>query len=208
MDIIYECAVKFVKVKKCQYHFVVSKNRKTREIQVGFIDSDFFHLAGLHYLKDISIPQARKDTLINIIEKKKITDELLEKSRFYNLPQSDQDVKSRIEELRFLEEYFDTNNYIKMFNIRNMKGSSSQIEAEYIIESRLPNSQKSVYIFLKRREQNPEVYCLVSFFKKNHITYSGDALYWMLKEKYSETGCVTLYQHKNYRKKTNFQHHQ
>ena len=201
MDIIQSCAINFAKLKKYKYHFVVSQNRKIKEIYVDFKESDFFHLAGLHYLKDISIPQNRKDILHNIIRKKKINDELLGKNKFYDLPQSDQDVKTRIEELRFLEAYLDTDNHIKMFNVKNLKGISSLIDAEYMVESRLPDSRESVYIFLKKREQNIDRYCVVSFFKKNHITYSGDALYWMLKEKYMDTDWVTLYQHKNYSKK-------
>ena len=66
MDLIYECAAKFVILKQYQYKFVVSKNRKTQEIILDFYDSDFFHLAGLHYLTDINIPRNKKETLKNI----------------------------------------------------------------------------------------------------------------------------------------------
>jgi len=73
MDLIYECAAKFILLEQYEYKFIVSKNRKTWGIILNFCDSDFFHLAGLHYLTDISIPRNRKETLKNIIEKKKIT---------------------------------------------------------------------------------------------------------------------------------------
>ena len=59
-------------------------------------------------------------------------------------------------------------------------------------------SQDVVYIFLKQREENPDTYCVTSFFKKDTVTYSGDSLYWMLKEKISSNDCITLYQHPNY----------
>lgn len=72
MDLIYECAAKFVLLERDEYRFVVSKKRKTKEIFLNFRDSDFFHLVGLHHLTDINIPRNRKDTLKNIIEKRKI----------------------------------------------------------------------------------------------------------------------------------------
>ncbi len=105
MDTIYECASKFTILKDKEYRFIISQKRKTKEILLDFCDRDFFHLAGLHYLSDINLPQNRNNTLKNIIEKRKITDYLLQKSRFYTHPKPDRDIKSRIEELRFLEEY-------------------------------------------------------------------------------------------------------
>lgn len=199
MNVIYECAAKFIALENYEYRFVVSKNRKTWELKLNFCDSDFFHLAGLQYLTDISIPQNRKDTLKNIIETKKITDTTLQKSRFFNNPKLDRNIKSRIEELRFLEEYLDTNNIIRIYNIRNMKHLSSSINADYMIESQFHGSNDVVYIFLKERKENPEYLCAVSFFKKNTITYGGESLYWMLKEKRNSTECITLFQHKNYK---------
>ncbi len=86
MDILYECAAKFVVLQDFEYTFVVSKNRKSLELKLNFIESDFFHLAGLQYLTDISIPQNRKKILQAIIEKKDITDIVLQKSRFYIHP--------------------------------------------------------------------------------------------------------------------------
>ena len=199
MDKIYECATKFINLQNYEYYFVVSQNRKTTKLILTFCDSDFFHLAGLHYLTDIGIPKNRKEVLKNIIEKRKITDSLLLKSRFFNNPKPDKDIKSRIEELCFLEEYLDTNNIIKIFNTRNTKYLNSHIDADYIIESQLKGSTNIVYIFLKKRKENPETYCVVSFLKKTSITYSGDALYWMLKEKRSSTKNIILYKNKNYK---------
>lgn len=198
MDLIYECAAKFAIIEDYEYRFVVSKNRKTRELMVDFCDSDFFHLAGLHYLTDISIPKNRKEILKNIIEKKKITDTLLQKSRFFTNPEQDKNIKSRIEELRFLEEYLDTDNIIRIYNTRNLKYLNSNINADYIIESQFKGAKDVVYIFLREREENPDKYGVVSFFKKDNITYGGDSLYWMLKEKRSAKKSIILYQHPKY----------
>lgn len=89
---------------------------------------------------------------------------------------------------------------IRIYSTRNMKYLHSNITADYIIESQFKDSQDIVYIFLKQREENPDVYCVISFFKKDNVTYSGDSLYWMLKEKISSNDCIILYQHPNYDK--------
>ena len=136
--------------------------------------------------------------LKDIIEKKKITDELLNKSRVYINSKPDKDIKSRIEELRFLEEYLDTNNIIRIYNTQNDKYLHSLINADYIIESQFKGSVDIVYIFLKRREENPEYLCVESFFKKDKITYGGNKLYWLLKEKITTNEHITLYKHKDY----------
>lgn len=67
------------------------------------------------------------------------------------------DVKSRIEELRFLEEYLDTDNFIRIFNVRNQKGMSSVIRADYLIESWFKGSSDTVYIFIRQREENRSI---------------------------------------------------
>lgn len=199
MDTIYECASKFTILENYEYHFIVSQKRKTKELLLNFYDSDFFHLAGLHYLSDINIPQNRHNTLKNIIEKKKITDQLLYKSRFFTNPKPDKDIKSRIEELRFLEEYLDNNNIIYIYNTRNDSYLQSFIKADYLIESQFKNSKNFVYIFLKKRDNNPNYLCVVSFFKKDRITYSGDKLYWMLKEKRMTNKSTILFRHPDYK---------
>lgn len=198
MDKLYECAINFANLKKHKYRFVVSQNRKTTELFLNFNDKDFFHLAGLHYLKDIAIPSNRNETLQNIIYKKNITEQLLSQSRFYSPPNSDINIKSRIEELCFLEQYLDSDNIMKIYSTQNDPYLQSAINAEYLIESQLKGSSTSVYIFLKKRTENPHFYCVTSFFKKNSITYGGQKLYWMLKEKIRSSGSTILYKHKNF----------
>lgn len=199
MDIIYECAARFVILKDYEYIFTLAKNRKITKLKLNFTPQDFFHIAGLQHLKDIAIPKNKPDILKNIIEKRKITDSLIQKSRFYNHPKSDLDINSRIHELLFLEEYLDTNNFIRIYNTRGISNPHSLIRADYIIESKFKVNSDIVYIFLRQREENPEYYCIVSFFKKGNITYGGDILYWMKKEKISHSSQVILYQHPDYK---------
>ena len=130
MDKIYEAAAKYVALSRYEYKFILSRNRKLLELRVDFRDEDFYHLTGLQYLKDIDIPRNRKKTLDDIIYKKRITDSRLENSRFYVNPVPDKDIQSRISSLRFLEEYIDTDNIIRVFTTRNQPHMASLINAD------------------------------------------------------------------------------
>ena len=198
MDRINECASSFKKLCGISYRFIVSFQRKTREINLDFHETDFFHLAGLQYLSDLAIPRNRKTTLYNILERKCITDEVLQKSKHFHNNNSEVDVKSRIEELKFLEDYLDTENMIRIFSVKDDIYLNSKIDAEYIIESRLKNRHISVYIFLARRKENVDFYCVKSFFVKKNVVYGGNTLYWMYKEKVVNGVSRILFKHKNF----------
>lgn len=159
---------------------------------------DFFHLAGLQHLVDIALPRNRSKTIQNVLERK-ITDELLEKSKFHLSKTNDEKcIKDRIEELQYLEEYLDVNNTIKIFSLKDTPFLYSEIDAEYVIESSIKRRNRTVYIFLKERKEEQGTYCVVSFFVKNRRIYGGEKLYWMLKRKYVGDEMNVLYQHPNY----------
>lgn len=199
MDIIYEAAAKFVALSLYEYEFVLSQNRHSKEIKVNFLNEDFYHLAGLQYVRGVDIPRNRKRTLNDILFRQKITDGLLSKSEDYRNPIPDKDIRSRISLLRYLEEYIDNDNIIRIFTTRNQKNISSLIQADFIIESQFKGDMDIVYIFLKHRRENPEYCCVVSFFKKDQISYGGDIMYWMKKSKILGDKVKILYQHKNFK---------
>lgn len=200
MSVIEDCAVSYLKLMQYEYRFVVSRNRKTKEILLDFRDTDFFHLVGLQHIVDISIPQNRKDVLSNILEKRFITDEMIQKSRFYLNSTPHLNVKSRMEEARYIENYLDVNNYIYIYSLDGRPHMQSYINAEYVIQSKLKNSLKTVYIFLKRRKEDEQYFGITSFFPQTIVSYGGYALYWMLKEKkHKKTGSIQiLFKHKNF----------
>lgn len=200
MSIIYDAAAKYVILEEFEYRFVISQKRKIQTIHLNFLDTDFFHIAGLQYLTDVVIPQDRKQTLKEIIFKHTITDKIISKSIHYITPNKEKDISARMKELRFLEEYLDTDNFIKIYNTRNTRGLSSVIQADYLIESCLKNTNNTVYIFIRRRDEDSEHFGIVSFFKKNDIVYGGDKVFWMEKTKISSNCEKTLYIHPNYKK--------
>ena len=192
MDVIYECGVNFGKLIGTTYQCVVSKKRNTYNFTIDFDLTDFYHLAGLGYLIDIDIPKNRTNT-IHYIKIKKITDELLAKSKYFKHDSlTNRDIQSRISELRFLEEYLDVNNMINIYNTRDGTNQNSLIKADYVIQSRRPNSFTDVYIFLRKRDESDN-YLVVSFFVKGALIYSGEKLYWMLKKKTQKNKTKVLF---------------
>ena len=197
MDVIYECADSFSKLLSKKYNFVVSKKRKIISFTVDFAETDFYNLAGFQYLNDLDIERDPRNT-INVIKKHEITDEMLKKSKHYTCSSDEErDVEARIDRFRFMEQYLDINNLIKIFSVRNDKDLHSAIKADYIIESQLPGTNKTVYIFLRKRQEK-DTFCVVSFFEKKRVAYGGEKLYWMLKEKIHDGTREILFQHKNY----------
>lgn len=199
MDLIYQAAAKYIALQQYEYEFVLSHRRKTKKIKLSFSDKEFFHLAGLQHLTDIQIPRNKNKTLDFILFTKTISDDVIGKSKFFkgNMPEGN--IKARIEELRFLDEYLDTDNIIKIFSVQNQKYLSSLINADYIIESQIC-AGTTVYIFIKCIDDTTGECRLVSFFKKENIAYGGDILYWMMKTKRNTfTGHdLILYKHPNY----------
>lgn len=198
MDVIQKCAAHFLKlIKTTSYIFHVA-NKKVYYISVNFEPKDFYHLAGLHYLSDISIPKDKRKTISWILNSEKpITDEYLARSRFYKgSAATERDVEKRIKELSRLEEYMDQNNIIRIFRSTDKRNNGSIINCDYIIESKLDDVV--AYIFLKHRGDKNSPCCVVSFAVKKNNTYGGQILYWMLKDKVVEGKRITLYRHPNY----------
>ena len=185
-----------------RYEFHVSEKRKIKKMILDFSQKDFFHLAGFQHLTDIALPRNRNITIRDILAGK-ITDQILSKSIHYaNTIKDEKNIRDRICELQYLEEYLDTNNVIKIFSIKDTPFLSSDIVADYVIESSIFKRNKTVYIFLKERSEKLGIYCVVSFFVKKRITYGGQKLYWMLKKKVVQEQATILYRHKNYREES------
>lgn len=200
MDKIQECAVHFLNLVNTTSYIFHLANRDVRVVSLDFMLEDFHHLAGLQYLKDINIPRNKKNTISWIMNKDNpITDEYLEQSKFYKgKPNDEKDIESRIAQLRFLEQYLDENNIIRIYSPKDGPQNNSFIKCDYIIESRLTGSLTTVYIFLKYRYGIGSPCTIISFGVKRNVSYGGQNLYWMLKDKIVNGVRQTIYQHPKY----------
>lgn len=193
MDIIYECGKNYQNLLGIKYHFTISENRKIKHMTIDFQPEDFRHASGLHYINDITIENDPSKMLTAILNSD-ITDEILNKSNKYKAASHLSDsIKERINELRYLEDYLDHSDFIRIYQMQNF---GSMIDADYFIEASDFNRQSTVYIFIRKREENNN-YVMVSFFKK-HAIYKGKATYWMKKVKEKNGVLTELYRHPNY----------
>lgn len=198
MDNIYECANNFNKMLNTKYVFAISSNRKVKTIVLDFMKEDFRHASGLRYVDDISI-ENNPGKLVDSILNGHLTDTMLDKSRKYKAIRPEGgNVEERVSEFRYLEEYLDKSDIIKIFKVQEF---GSSIEAEYFIEASNYNRHSTVYIFIRKRMENDN-YVVVSFFKK-HNTYKGGKAYWMSKEKITADECIILYKNPSYNKNAN-----
>lgn len=200
MNKIQECAVRFLNlVNTTSYVFHIAK-RDVRVIALDFKLADFHHLAGLQYLTDINIPRNKKNTIFWILDKANpVTDEYLAQSKFYKgKPYDEKDIENRIANLRFLEQYLDENNIISIYSPKDGPQNNSFIKCDYIIESRLKEFHITVYIFLKHRAGIGSPCGIISFGVKKNVSYGGQKLYWMLKDKIINGNRITIYQNPKY----------
>lgn len=200
MDKIQECAIHFLNLVDTTSYIFHLANRDVRVVTLNFMPEDFHHLAGLQYLTDITIPRNKKNTISWILKKDNpVTDKYLSKSAFYKGRRYDEkDIEKRIANLRFLEKYLDENNIIRIYSPQNGPQNNSLIECDYIIESRLKELQTTVYIFLKHRSGLVSPCGIVSFGVKKNVSYGGQKLYWMLKDKIINGNRITIYQNPRY----------
>lgn len=200
MDKIQECAARFLNlVDTTSYVFHLS-NRGVRVILLNFKLEDFHHLAGLQYLTDITIPRNRKKTIAWILDKNNpVTDKYLSKSKFYEGRSCDEkDIKNRIANLCFLENYLDENNIISIYSPKDGPQNNSLIKCDYIIESRLKELHTTVYIFIRQRLYSESSYGIISFGVKKNVSYGGRKLYWMLNDKIVNEKRITIFQNPKY----------
>ena len=199
MDKIQECASVFrTLTRTTSYIFHTSLKGKISVIEIDFLESDFHHAVGLQYLADIDIPRNTKK-IVDWILDNQITDAYLAHSCFYKGKRNDEkDVEKRIEEFRHIEEYLDSNNIVYIYSPHNAPKDNSLISCDYIIESKLPNKNTTVYIFIKRRRTSSNTYRIISFGVKKKVSYGGIYTYVMLKDKIVNAVRKTIFRHKKY----------
>lgn len=112
MDLLKQAADSFIKLKEIEYRIILSAGRKRplEIIELNFCDSDFFHILGLQYLKDIDLPKA-KTKLFTEINKGSLSEEYIAKSQFFDNLQLGYSIKQRIEMAINIEQYMDSDDF-------------------------------------------------------------------------------------------------
>lgn len=164
MDKLKESAKAFALLFDKEYHIKAGRKGKIIEFTINFKKSDFFHLAGLHKLKDISSlvsASASKEDIFDKILNEEITYEQLSKSVYF------ENVKGRIENLSRLELLLDQGQFVFKFCQQKVKGCF--INADYVFY--FDNSFPEVYFFIVERNDEMDRFTGTSFFQRQDDKY-------------------------------------
>lgn len=101
MDKLKRCAKMYESLFEIKYRIILGRKSKETEIMLSFQKDDFFHLIGLHKLKDVRYPFKNSADNFDAILLDDITYELISKSKHF---EPNPDIKW--EGIKYRVEYF------------------------------------------------------------------------------------------------------
>lgn len=162
-DLLLKAAQKYKSLIGTKLIIIVGRKNKQETIIINFKSYNFYHLAGLHKLKDIqAIKGKNTSNILNRILKGKLTDEMIEKSSSYN------QMKERLKIISEFPEVLKNDKIVWKFNKVRANGWS-KIKWDYLID--YETSKREAYIFLRYNNDTQDYYC-VSAFNKGKTNYS------------------------------------
>jgi len=162
MDILKQAAEAWQEISQNTYKITYGLKKKLHYVNIIFDNSDFCHLAGFQYLKDIQLPALSPAKLFNAVLNDEITAEQIQKAEKYETM-----VETRLVALINLEEALD--NDIKLFRYNSKNYSFyTAIEAQYLIEGQAQNN--NMFLFVKKNDNY--FTCLSIFIKDQSRDYS------------------------------------
>ncbi len=129
MSLLIDAAYSFSRLINYQYLFVLGKRGELVNLYLNFHDENFYHLAGLHKLKDIyASPRMRKGSCLEFLLAD-AQETNFERSYFYP------DILPRLEILNRLEAFLDN----ELLAFRFIQGLAySKIKADFLLEGKIP----------------------------------------------------------------------
>ena len=165
MDDLQECAFAFSRLFDFRYRIIIGRKQIQREIILQFSPSEFHHLIGLHYLKDLDyFMKTDKNTIFSdILEGRKCLKDV-HKSFYY------ESIADRIREFsKIISDLFDVSKIV--FKYVNPVYLGSNLQAEYLIKC-VSHTGTISFLFLDKDEENQETHFCRSFFVYSIRDYS------------------------------------
>ena len=161
-DLLLEAANKYHSLSGSKLIITLGKRGTTSEIVVDFKPSNFYHLAGLHKLKDIQVVRGHNTAnVLNKILKGKLTNAMIEKSSFYN------DMKERLKILSEFPDILKSNKIVWKFNkVRISRWT--KIPWDYLIDYGIGDNE--TYVFLRAKGNSNHCFCISAFRKTKDYT--------------------------------------
>ena len=172
-DILYSAAIEYEKLLDKGYYILLGRKNKKYILNLRFKRADFFHLAGLQHLTDITFSTKNKERIFKEILSKRISNEVLKKSVFYEKFC----IEERIVNLKRLEEMLDSSQFLFLINHKEYL-KYTKIYADYLCEYFLPENQNECLYFFTVKVLSTTVLNEVagcSFFKKHDVDYTKGA---------------------------------
>ena len=185
MDLLMECASVFRNLMNYQYRFTLGRKGKLKEITLGFSETDFHHLVGLHKLKDTEVARANRSAVFQSILSGRITYATIAKSDFLK------EILSRLQAFPNLETLLDHDQLVFRYNKKVYPYSS--IESEFLLKMGDGTILDITFLFLDKAEQG--IYYCRSFFPMERTDYTKKQMQYTLlkKEKIDmRTGAATV----------------
>ena len=133
-DILFQAAEAWMDLTQYRYIFTYGYKNKLYTITLGFTPSDFPHLAGFQYMKDIAAPRFSPNKLL-----KKILDGTVDTAPFLRAAQFENDVVPRLHAIMRLKESLDSE--FTLFKYMSQFYSFyTNIKANYLISSHIDNT--------------------------------------------------------------------
>lgn len=126
-DILYDAAKNYSSLLDKGYHIVLGRKGRIYEINLRFDMEDFFHLAGLQHLKDVTFPSQNRERIFKEIISGNITIDMIKDSEFYE----ECDVETRFTNLYRLETMLDSSRVLFYIN-HNAYKKYTRIVADYL----------------------------------------------------------------------------
>lgn len=163
-DILYSAAQTYKKLTSIKYHIVLGRKGKTSALDIVFMPDNFYHLAGLHKLKQKYPFQQRtsKWVLEHILNRNIVLNSIKCDKNFYR-------ISERLYALNILEQIMDSPE-TKFYSYDRRKISfATKITANYLAKGNLENTP-IIFSFFVRNEE--PIYCMNSIFQETTYDYS------------------------------------
>ena len=194
-DILLMAAQAYKKLTELEYHIVLGRKGNTINLDIVFMPENFYHLAGLHKLKQrYSFQQRTSAWVLEHIVGGTITSEMLQRDKNFSL------LEERLCALKILEEVIDDYGTKFYSYDRKRVAFATRINADYLAKGNLDN-KPVVFSFFVGHDNK---YCMNSIFQEAGYDYSSRQTQYtvLLKEKKFVSKeiarVVELYRHNKY----------
>ncbi|MBR6078691.1 MAG: hypothetical protein IKP60_00855 [Treponema sp.] len=167
---ILTAAQSFSKLLDVEYQIILGKKKNLECLSISFEKQHFYHLAGLHYLRDLAdIFSGDRALVFEKILSETISQRHIELSRHFSK------ITDRIEYLSYLEQIMDSNETVFKYNSR--LDVFSAVQADFLMKNEIQT--RNVFTFLSQNASTGKYFCR-SFFPQTDRDYTEGQTRWTL----------------------------